>query len=159
MLLPTQDFSRLSIGGAMAPQTRAQAQRVVGRRSQGQQNRRRREALERQQAAQLANPTSPISGNSLISYDLLSLAPEARDIAARGLRADNLIVDTVRMFDPADSGTYVAIGIFEKKPSRIHIYGPESRGRKVKCNCEAFSKRPETAICEHIYVSSTSTNK
>ena len=139
----------------MAPETRAQAQRAAGRRSQGQQNRRRREALERQRAAWLANPSGPTIGNSLLQYDLRSITPESRETAVRGVCADHLKASTVRVLD-SDSGMFVAIGVFDRKPIRLQVYGPDNDkdGRKITCSCDTFSSKPETVICEHIYVSS-----
>lgn len=156
MSCPSDEFSNLNLEG----------KEMSNRRSIAQQQRRRRENLERQQNAinlqtQQARPvqpyqptmSQPTSSQVLfksytgIRYNSTNMPKPAFAIAKRGLTAPVFTAE-MAMRHGSGAGSYFAFQL--KNTESVRIFESTLRKPHVECSCQSFK---ESDICSHIYVS------
>ena len=150
MSTPTRELQSLSIGGTMPPRSRSAAQ----------QERRARERAQRVQATQLrrtpaaiqATSTPPLTGHTGLLYDVRALTPQTRETASKGLSSDGIFVEFSGKYE-GEEGSHCGFQL--RGVSSVRVYGVDGNDRRITCSCDEFRRNPATAICPHIYVSST----
>ena len=127
-------------------------------RSQAQQERRRRERVERQRLSEqregspilLPGADGTIRGHTGITYNVRQLTPRSQKVAVRGLHAAEFMVDASREFSAMAESSYYGFQL--RVAESVRVYGPSGSNPRITCTCDDFNRNPGTAFCAHIYV-------